>query len=100
VYVLGQQWRLVTLSMHWLLLTIAAAIAAAILVLAANLAHLTHISQSAVGAYGIIHTPKDFIHGIIYGLLGVLTNLGANPASDATTLRAIPATLVHHMLSL
>lgn len=54
---------------------------------------------SAVGPYGFVQGPKNFVIAIIYAVLGVLTNLGANPAYDATAVNTIPSHLLGGLIS-
>jgi LmbE family N-acetylglucosaminyl deacetylase len=48
------------------------------------------VNQSAAGPYGFIGTVHELLLAVIYALLGILTNFGANPAAGTTILRNIP----------
>lgn len=54
---------------------------------------------SALGPYGLVHTPKDFVIAIVYAILGIATNLGANPAYDAVVIKDIPSHLLSGIVS-
>jgi LmbE family N-acetylglucosaminyl deacetylase len=54
-----------------------------------NHLHITNFS-STLAPYSLIHSSHDLILGIIYGVLGLFTNFGANPGFDASTLRNLP----------
>ena len=56
-------------------------------------------STSGIGPYGIVRSPKDFIIAIVYGILGILTNLGANPAYDETVIKNIPSHVLSNLIS-
>ncbi|GAC1386422.1 MAG: hypothetical protein NVSMB37_0270 [Candidatus Saccharimonadales bacterium] len=65
-----------------------------------NTVNVTHIVQrGVVGPYGVSHTPKKLAEGFIYGILGVSTNFGANPAQEVTIFRQMPREAVHQLLS-
>lgn len=83
------------LLVRWLALSIVALLIANALVWFINWAHITHIIvQGAGGPYTLAHNPKDLALGIIYSLAAILTNFGANPAFDITTLRQLPGEFI------
>jgi len=81
----------VRLSLRWAVASVGALLFSTALLYAINGLHLTHIvGDAAASPYGFIHTPKQGMLGVIFGVLNVLTNVGANPAFDAAVLRDIP----------
>jgi LmbE family N-acetylglucosaminyl deacetylase len=59
------------------------------------------ISRSAdVGPYGFTHSLKDMLLALIYGVLGIFTNLGANLAFDTTIVSSLPSVLLHRLVSI
>jgi hypothetical protein len=100
-YALTKRWHVVELSVHWLIAAIGGAVGGIAILWGINKSGLTHISsQSGAGPYGLVGSLKDLIHGVIYAILGVLTNFGANPAFDSTTIRSIPHEILHNLISL
>jgi LmbE family N-acetylglucosaminyl deacetylase len=57
-----------------------------------------HTTGSA-DPYGLVTSPTSLVIAIVYGVLGILTNFGANPAFDAVALKDIPAHLVWGVFS-
>jgi hypothetical protein len=99
-YLLFKQRQLMQLALRWLLVSaLASSLAMAILWLI-SATSLTVISNSSgAGPYALVHSLKDLALGIIYGILGVFTNLGANPAFDATIAKDIPAQAFQRLFS-
>lgn len=100
VYIMRQRWILVNLMARWLLVSLAAALLATALL---SVIPQTHTATNGVaqisGPYGINHNPKSLALGIFYAVGGLLSNFGANPAYDASTLREIPSQVQHHIIS-
>jgi len=91
VYAIVRRTDLVSFSANWLLGEILGAAGAIAILWTINTSGLTHIAnQSVAGPYGVVQNSHGLILGAVYAGLGFLTNLGANPAFDAQTLRAIP----------
>jgi LmbE family N-acetylglucosaminyl deacetylase len=64
-------------------------------------AGVTHIiSLSGAGPYGLVGSFHDFVLGVLYGVLGLLTNFGANPAFDATQIKNIDHDALHRLSGL
>jgi len=101
VYSALKAWNLVTFSLHWLAATVAAAVGSSIILAAISASHLTHLAGAGgAGPYAIVSSGKDVLLGITYGVLGLLTNVGANPVYDNLVLRKLPSELLHRLLSL
>jgi LmbE family N-acetylglucosaminyl deacetylase len=99
VYSLRGRWKLVSLSARWLVASLCAVLGAVISIAFINHAHITHVTNDTAGPYGLTASPKALALGVIYALSGLLTNFGANPAYNAPTLRHIPDTLFHNLLT-
>ncbi|HUD06689.1 MAG TPA: PIG-L family deacetylase [Candidatus Saccharimonadales bacterium] len=101
VYSLVKSWGLVSLTVDWLISIVIAALGAAGILSFINYSGLTHIvGQSGVGPYGLIHNLRDFALGIIYGFLGLFTNLGANPAFAGTEIKTLPHSALSQLTSI
>lgn len=84
----------------WLLGSLVATAAATVLLLALEKAGVTHFSGGNASPYGVSHSGKGAVLGAAYGVLGLLTNAGANPVYDNRLLSDLPGTLVHRLWSL
>jgi len=101
LYSFARIWSLVTLSVNWFLVGLIAAIGAAVILAIIGGVGLTHISgQSSVSPYSLSSGPRQITLGVVYAVMGVLTNFGANPAFDATKVRDIPHQFFSRLLSL
>lgn len=101
IYAIARRADLVSFSANWLLGEVLGAASAIAILWTINISGLTHIAnQSVAGPYGVVQNSHGFILGAIYAGLGFLTNLGANPAFDALTLRAIPHQIIVRFESL
>jgi LmbE family N-acetylglucosaminyl deacetylase len=98
IYNLRNQWRLAALAVRWLLGTLAASILAFAGLLVLNDIHFTHIGGQS-NPYALVSTASNVGLGAVYGFLGLLTNFGANPAFDATWIRAIPHDAIMRLIS-
>ncbi len=100
VYALCHNWHLVRLGVRWLCTVLAATVLSTLLLAGLQLAGVTNfVSGSNLNPYGITNSGKDGALGVIYGLLGFLTNFGANPAYAANVLRDIPGQVYHGLFS-
>ncbi len=100
-YGLRQRWKLVSLSVNWLLTGLTAAALALGALWVVDGAQMTHIvGQSNTSPYATVHSAKDLVLAVGYGASDVFTNFGANPAYDATIVRQIPPQLYHRLFSL
>ncbi len=100
VYALRKGWNLVSLSVNWVLSGILGAAGAVGILWFLSSRGITHIaSQSGTGPFGLVQSFHDLLLGILYGLLGIATNFGANPAYDATWYRDIPHTALSRLFS-
>lgn len=100
VYVYRQRWLLASFSARWFLTGIVAAAGSLALLGAINAGHIVHISGQGNGPYGLIHSPQQLAHGVLYAALGLFSNFGANAAFDTASAREIPRQALHHMFSL
>lgn len=97
VYSLAGRWVLARLAFRWLVAAMVAMILAASVLWTINATGLTTISGSN-SPYVLAHTLKSYGLGIVFAILGILTNFGANPAFDAAILRNIPGTAASRLL--
>ncbi|HEX7484411.1 MAG TPA: PIG-L family deacetylase [Candidatus Saccharimonadales bacterium] len=99
-YLLFKQRQLVQLALRWLIVSVLASGLAMSIIWLISITDITTISDSAgAGPYALVNNFKDLALGIIYGILGIFTNLGANPAFDATIAKNIPAQALQRLLS-
>lgn len=99
-YIVMRRWAMAGVASNWLLATLAAIALALGSIWLINLSSLTHIiTQGGAGPYGLVHNVHDAALGIIYAVLGIFTNLGANPAFDALTIKGIGHAASQRLLS-
>lgn len=97
-YAKRRRWQLLNLSANWLIAGLAGFAGAALLLYALNAAHVTQIAGAATASpYTLAVTPKQVVLGAVYAGFSLFTNLGANPAFDATVLREVPAQLFRNL---
>lgn len=90
-YFLFKQQHLLQLALRWLGVSIVASVGAMAIIWLVSLSGVTTISSgSGAGPYALVQSFKDLALGCIYAILGLFTNLGANPAYDATIVTNIP----------
>jgi LmbE family N-acetylglucosaminyl deacetylase len=96
-YALAKGWKMVGFAVNWLAASVIATLAAAFGLGIIQSLKLTHIAgqSGTVGPYALINSLHDGALAFLYGALSLFTNLGANPAYDATVVRDIP----HHFAS-
>lgn len=94
-YAAAKRRNLLKVSLRWLAASVIGAVGAILLLWAVNTLGLIHTSAaSGTGPYSIVHSLKDFVLGIVYGIAGIFTNFGANPAYDAGIAKDIPRQLL------
>ena len=99
VYALGRSWKLVSLSVNWLVGGLIGTVLSTVILGLFRLGNITHIAdQTGTGPYGTAHTVHDVGLGLVYGVLGLLTNFGANPAYAATIVRNLPHQVYANLL--
>jgi LmbE family N-acetylglucosaminyl deacetylase len=99
IYSARRHWQLVAVASNWLLFTVVSTIVAYLYLGIVQAFHLTTVSTESINPYHLITSPKDLALGLFYTVFNILTNLGANPAHSATTIRAIPGVALHHLLT-
>ncbi len=100
-YWLVRNRQLMAVSVHWLFMTVIGALTSMALLASINATRLTQIvGEGTTNPFGIVSTLKDAALGAVYAVLGLATNLGANPAYDATILKNVPGRLVEQLFSL
>lgn len=87
---------LAMVALRWLILSsVAVAISIGIQILLPFL-HVTNLTnQSPLGPYGLNISPKGIGEAAVYAVLAILTNFGANPATDTRLLKEIPQNILH-----
>lgn len=101
IYALARQWELVNLSAYWVSAQAIAAVGAVALLNLIDASHLTHIAnQTATSPYSLVTSYHNIVLSSVYALLGIFTNLGANPAFDATVLRTYPYVAASRLASI
>lgn len=99
-YAFVQYWSLVSLSVKWLITSAFAAVGSLVVIGLIKASGFTSFNnQAGVGPYGLVTSLHNLIEGCVYAVIGILTNLGANPASSATTLRGIPHQFYTNLIS-
>lgn len=98
-YSLTHHWKMVSLSVKWLLGSLAAGIGGILLLWLAAGLHAGTFKGQGGATYGLISSVHDLALGIIYGVMGLLTNFGANPAYDATRLSEVSIRLQDRLIS-
>ena len=99
-YAATQRWTLVMATMRWFQASVLATIGSVVLLGLISVTHITHISSQAAGPYGLISSIKPLVLALIYGILGIFTNFGANPAFNKTVFREMPHEGLHQLISL
>ena len=94
-YFIAKRRNLMWVTLRWLVVSVIGGIGATALLWAVNLVGLIHTSGSiGAGPYSIVHNLKDLVLGIVYGIDGIFTNFGANPAYDTRIALDIPRQFV------
>jgi LmbE family N-acetylglucosaminyl deacetylase len=84
----------------WLIVTVGGFIGSAITLWLIATAHITRFTNQSVGTYGFVTSLHRALLAAFYAVTGILTNLGANPASSTTIIRSMPSSIVHNFFSL
>lgn len=88
IFALLKYWRLVSLASMWLVSSLLSGILAGIILATINWSGLAIINGgTSSGPYSLVGSFNDLIIGTFYSFSGILTNVGANPAFDATTIK-------------
>lgn len=99
VYALARHTKHLQMAARWLLASGIALVAATLLLFIID-GHLTHLADAgSVVPYSSAHDLKGFAKAIVYSVVSIFTNLGANPAFDTTTLKEMPAHALTNLLS-
>ncbi len=100
IYALAKGWNLVNASAVWLMGSVAGLFGGLGIVWLVTRGGLLHIiSGTSFGPYGLYVNAREIALGTVYGASGLLTNFGANPAFDATTLRSFMDRTAAHLFS-
>jgi LmbE family N-acetylglucosaminyl deacetylase len=95
VYFVAKRRQLMWVSLRWLVASMVGAAGGTILLWAVNKLGFIHTSTSiGAGPYAVVHNLRDFFLGVVYGVAGIFTNFGANPAYDTRVAKDLPAQLL------
>jgi len=87
-------------AIRWLVVSVAGSVGALGLLRLLVSAHLIHLAgQSVAGPYGLLHSAKDFVFAVFYGIAGIFTNFGANPGYDSRTITDFAASAIPRIAS-
>jgi LmbE family N-acetylglucosaminyl deacetylase len=99
VYAAREQWDYVRHAVRWFVCSTAATIVALVILAIINVSQLTNIAApTVVGPYGLNTEPRSLAIAGVYAVTGFLTNLGANPASAAVTIGALPGEYIGQLI--
>ena len=99
-FLVSRHYFAARLHSTWLGVAVGSTVLAKALVAFIGILGITNfVNDAAVGPYQFSHSLHTVATACFYAVVGVFTNLGANPGSDATTLRDIVSTTIHHLLS-
>jgi len=82
-----------------LLVGLAAVILSALMVVAMRALGVLDSPGSAVSPYGVSFSPKDFGLGLIYGVMGIFAQFGANPVSGTVIAANLPSAVLDSIRS-
>lgn len=99
VFALFKRRDLMRISVRLLIGMVIGYVCALLILFILERSGLNFDSGSALSPYGFIQGPKDLIIAIVYGVMGIFTNLGANPAYDATVITTIPLHILRGIVS-
>ena len=99
-YTLLRRWRFAVLSARWLVGGGLAALLAVGLLWFVNYSGQTHIiSQSGADPYTLAFSIHSLAIASVFTVMGILTNFGANPASNYSIIRTIPRQVYQGLVS-
>lgn len=99
-YAMFRRWPIVKVHIAWIWATILGGLTATVLAFIVNGSKITSlISANGVGPYGLVNNIKDVIVGTIYAVMGLLTNMGANPAYAQREVAKLPVDFIQGFIS-
>jgi len=99
IYGLRQKWQFVTIALHWLVMTALAAGMAIITLTLFGIAHITHTVGQGTNPYGYTDSLAYGARAVIYGVLSVFTNFGANPGLNTIYPKSLPHSVTSNFFS-
>lgn len=91
-YSLQGRWRLARLMAKWLAISLLSFLLASLIIWFLNTSGLINIPKQLNNSpYPFTSSLSQLALGMIYAVLGVLTNFGANPAFDSSLLKNVPS---------
>lgn len=101
LYTVSRHWKYVSLAVNWLVATLIASIVSVLSIWLLAALRVTNFTNASAGSpYQLVTNIKNLSLGLLYAVAGLLTNFGANPAFDATTLRSIPNTAAQRLTAI
>lgn len=90
-YAVFWRWQYVRMWLRWLVVSLVAVLISIAILWLLDRFKLAHIVSEggSIGPYNFVSNWRDLSLGIIYAILGTLTNLGANPIFDVTIVKNI-----------
>lgn len=95
IYAVLKNSVMIKASAKWLLVSGLAWLGSTALQKLIQLKHWTNIIGGSITPYGLTQSSKDLAMGSLHAVLGLLTNMGANPAADTHIVRNIPTQIIH-----
>ncbi len=86
------------LAMRWFIITVLAWLGSEVILRLINALHITNIVMSQT-PYSFIKSLRSLVLGTFFGITGLATNFGANPAFDALTFKSMPSLAFGHLKS-
>lgn len=100
VYLLLKKPAYQHIAIRWLLISIGAFFAASVLTSSIDGLQITHITGTTAGPYAIESDVKQKIAALLFTILGIFTNFGANPIHDVLAVKDLPVMFLKRLLSL
>jgi LmbE family N-acetylglucosaminyl deacetylase len=97
MYFILRRKALVLLALRLFVMTIIGIVIAAIVIWIISITKLTNISNEGNSPYSLTTGVKELGSGIVFALLGILTNVGANPIFDIGVIKSIPSTFISRL---
>jgi LmbE family N-acetylglucosaminyl deacetylase len=80
---------------RWLIGGVAATVIATIVLKLITALHITTIANgSTASPYPLVHSAKQIVEALVFGVGSLLTNFGANPVHEVVVIKDIPSALI------
>lgn len=99
-YIVLRRQRVTWQIWHWITATVMATIFAGVLIGFMHTFGVAHFVNTGSGeAFGLAKSASELVTGLTYAILGVLTNMGANPVFDSLSVKDVPARVIDKLAS-